>query len=67
MAREKEGYREQLDRLYAAFPGRESLKYKEISALFGYSESTAQRHWKPFYNPMFGGIPIRIIARELCS
>ena len=36
MAREKEGFREQLDRLDAAFPGRETLRYKEISILFGY-------------------------------
>lgn len=67
MAREKEGYREQLDRLDAAFPERESLRYKEISALFGYSESTAKRHWKLFYNPKCGGVPKRTIARELCS
>lgn len=67
MAREKEGYREQLDRLDAAFPGRESLRYKEIGALFGYSESTAQRHWKPFYKRECGGVPKRTIARELCS
>ncbi len=43
MAREKEGFREQLDRLDAAFPGRETLRYKDISIFFGYSQATAKR------------------------
>ena len=67
MAREKEGFREQLERLDEKFPERETLKYKEICELFGYSESTAKRHWKPFYNSKCGGVPKRKIARELCS
>lgn len=67
MAREKEGFREQLDRLDAAFPGREILSYKEISTLFGYAEVTAKRHWKQFYNHRCRGVPKTIIARELCS
>ena len=45
MAREKKGFREQLERLDAAFPWRETLRYKEISILFGYSQATAKRRW----------------------
>ena len=43
MAREKEGFREQLERLDEKFPEQETLKYKEISILFGYSQATAKR------------------------
>ena len=67
MAREKEGYREQLDRLDEKFPERESLRYKEICELFGYSESTAKRRWKPFYKASGGGVPKVMIAHELCK
>ncbi|MBQ1806593.1 MAG: hypothetical protein II012_03115 [Ruminococcus sp.] len=42
MAREKEGFREQLDRLDAAFPGLETLRYKEISILFGVQSGNRQ-------------------------
>lgn len=67
MAREKEGFREQLERLDAAFPGRETLRYKEISILFGYSQATAKRRWKPFYKANGGGVPKVMIAHELCK
>ena len=67
MAREKEGFREQLERLDAAFPDHETLKYKEISIFFGYSQATAKRRWKPFYKANGGGVPKVMIAHELCK
>ena len=67
MAREKEGFREQLERLDEKFPEQETLKYKEISSLFGYSQATAKRRWKPFYKASGGGVPKVMIAHELCK
>ncbi|MBQ1240093.1 MAG: hypothetical protein IIX71_08885 [Ruminococcus sp.] len=67
MAREKDGFREQLERLDEKFPEQETLKYNDIGQLLGYSQSTAKRKWKPFYNPKCGGVSKVRIAQELCA
>ncbi len=67
MAREKEGYRENLEQINARYPDKESLNYTEISELFGYSYRTALRRWKKVYNKTVGGVPKTTIARTMCG
>ena len=65
MAREKEGFRETLDRLDAAFPGKEIIKRKELSAFLGVSIDSIKRHFKDAYNSRVEGYPKVCIARIL--
>lgn len=65
MAREKEGFREQLDRLEAAFPKREIIKRAELAQFLGVSVSTVQRRFKPEYNKRVNGYTKYMIARAL--
>lgn len=67
MAREKEGYRENLEAINAVFPGKVSLNYSELCKLFGYSMSSAKRKWSRFYNKMCGGVPVTTVARMMCA
>lgn len=67
MAREKEGYRENLEAINELFPDKMSLNYADISRMFGYSRSSAIRKWGKFYNSMCGGVPKTTIARLMCA
>lgn len=66
MVKEKPDYRENLELISAAFPGKVTLTYTEVGKLFGYSRPTAQRRWSPYYNPICHGIPVTTIARLMC-
>jgi hypothetical protein len=67
MAREKEGYRDCLERLDKKFPDKEILKYADLIALFKRSRTTIIRSWQPYYNKAVGGIPKTTVARVMCS
>lgn len=67
MAREKEGFRETLDRLDAYAPGKEFLTRSELSKFIGVSKSTVQRNWMSIYNPIVRGYPKVLIARAIVS
>ena len=67
MAREKEGYRDCLERLDEKFPGKEILKYADLIVLFKLSQATIIRNWRPYYNKAVGGIPKTTVARIMCS
>ena len=67
MAREKEGYRDCLERLDQKYPGKEVLKYADLMALFSLSRATIIRSWQPYYNKAVGGIPKTTVARVMCS
>ena len=65
MAREKDGFRETLDRLDELFPGREVIKRRELAEFLGVSNSTIVRHFKNEYNQRLQGYPKVVIARAL--
>ena len=65
MAREKEGYREQLDRLDAAFPDREIIRRNELAQFLGISYDTVQRQFKEEYNKRMKGYTKVMVARAL--
>ena len=65
MAREKDGFRETLDRLDELFPGREVIKRRELAEFLGVSNSTIVRHFKNEYNQRLQGYPKVIIAKAL--
>lgn len=62
MARERPTTRAELEGLNERFPGRAVISYKELADYLGKSLSTVKRHWKEFYIPRAGGIPVRMIA-----
>ena len=45
MPREREGYRDLLERLDTAFPGRELIGKSEVAGWLGISKSTLQRRY----------------------
>lgn len=65
MSREKEGFRETLDRLDNRFPGKEIIKRAELSEFLGVSQDTVIRHFSAEYNKRAGGYPKVRIARAL--
>ncbi len=65
MAREKELYRENLDRLDERFPDTEVLKYKDIADFMGRSVRFVQKHFQPFYKKELAGISKTVVARLL--
>ena len=65
MAREKDGFRETLDRLDAAFPGKEIVKRSELATFLGVSKCTIIRRFKNEYNRRLKGYPKVIIAKAL--
>ena len=65
MAREKDGYREQIERLEAAFPKREIIKRAELAQFLGVSVSTVQRQFKEEYNKRMKGYTKVMVARAL--
>lgn len=67
MAREKDGYRDNLERVNELIPDKEVLSYKDICSLFGCSLSTAKRKWSDLYNKRIGGVPKTAVARAMCK
>lgn len=67
MAREKEGYRDCLERLDQKFPDKEILKYADLMVLFSRCRATIIRSWAQYYNKAVGGIPKTTVARVMCS
>ena len=65
MAREKDGFRETLDRLDESFPGREIIKRSELAEFLGVSKCTIIRRFKNEYNQRLQGYPKVIIAKAL--
>ena len=68
MAREKEGFREQLARLDEKFPGRECITLQEACDLLGFYRRTLLND-KTFPRKMIGtayAIPMVGLARWLC-
>ncbi len=55
MAREKEGFRETLERLDAQFPGREVIRRNELAEFLGVSYTTITRKYAKEYNKRLGG------------
>lgn len=67
MAREKEGYRDCLERLDQKYPDKEVLKYADLMVLFSRSRATIIRSWAQYYNKAVGGIPKTTVARIMCG
>ena len=65
MAREKEGFREQLERLDAAFPDREIIRRNELAQFLGISYDTVKRQFKAEYNKRMKGYTKVTVARAL--
>ncbi len=65
MPREKDLYRDNLERLDKAFPDREVLSYIDISRYTGMSKSTVQRRFRRLRK--LGGISKCTVARELAD
>lgn len=68
MPREKEGFREQLQRLTELYPGREMITIQEASDLTGYHRRTLLKD-KSFPRKMIGNrysIPLVQLARWMC-
>ena len=65
MPREKELYRENLDRLDERFPGRDVLKYADIAEVTGRSVRFVQKHFKKHYNTELAGVSKIVVARIL--
>lgn len=65
MAREKEGFRETLDRLDERFPGKEVIKRTELAEFLGVSKCTIFRRFQKEYNRRLQGYPKVIIAKAL--
>jgi len=63
MPREREGFRDQLERLDAAFPGRELIRKAEIAGWLGIDKRALERNFK-----MPPGVYISkvAVARMLC-
>lgn len=51
MPREKPSFRDTLDRLDAAFPGRELIQKKELAQFLGLDVRTVSRNFREAYNP----------------
>lgn len=65
MAREKELFRENLDRLEKRFPDKEVLKYEDIANYLGRSKRFVSEHFKQHYNKKIAGISKTVLARIL--
>lgn len=63
MPREKPIYRDTLDRLDAAFPGKELLQKKELAAFLGVSLQTVERRMGEVYNEKMKRYPKTKVAR----
>lgn len=63
MAREKDAYRDNLERLNEMFPDRELLMIKDVMAFCGISRNTAKKWFK--YNPVTKRISKADLARAV--
>jgi len=62
MSKEKEAYRDNLERIIEHYPNREILTYKQVSEYLGICERTVKKYFK---DKKFGGVPIVLLARML--
>jgi hypothetical protein len=65
MAREKELFRVNLDRLDERFPDKDVLKYSDIANYLGRSLKFVQTHYCQFYNKDLAGVSKTVLARVL--
>ena len=65
MAREKELFRTNLDRLDEKFPDKDVLKYADIVEYLGRSLRFVTKHYSKFYKKNLAGISKTVLAREL--
>jgi len=62
LSREKDAYRDNLERIIERFPGKEILTYKQVAEFLGINDKTVRKYFK---EKRFGGIPIVLLARML--
>lgn len=67
MSREKPTYRAELERLDAAFPGKEFLTAKELADYLGVCKQTIYRKWHDHFNKTIHGFTKARIASVLAS
>ena len=67
MPREKPAFRETLDRLDAAFPGRETIMQKELAEYLGISPNTVRKYFKDCYNKHTRNYPKTKIAAYIAE
>lgn len=67
MPREKPAYREILDRLDEAFPGRELIQQKELAKFLGVDVRTVKRHYSECKIKQHSGYCKTKIARALAD
>lgn len=65
MAKEKDGYREQLQRLDEQFPDKEMLNQKELAEYLGCDPKTIRKKYKHLFTPGLG-ISKTKIANLIC-
>ncbi len=65
MAREKECYRDMIERLDKRFPDREFLSVPEVATFVGKSNRTIERHYGKYKVKPFGISKVQL-ARLLC-
>nr|DAH29617.1 MAG TPA: excisionase [Caudoviricetes sp.] len=58
MPREKEGFRDNLERLDKAFPGKELLNQKDVVVYTGLSPHTVQKYLTPVCGTMYAKVAI---------
>lgn len=58
MAREKEGFRDNLERLDKAFPGKELLKLTELVRYAGVDRRTIQKYLNPVCGTMYAKVAV---------
>lgn len=63
MAREKEHFRDVLEQIRNAYPGKEMLNIKEVASFVGCDSRTAK---KVFSFTKFNRISVVVLAREIC-
>ena len=63
MAREKEYFRDVLESIRDAYPGKEMLNIKEVAAFIGCDYRTAK---KRFSFTKYNWISVVVLAREMC-
>ena len=63
MAREKEGFRDMLERIKSVFPDKEMLGIKDVASFIGCDPRTAK---KEFSFNQFNKISVVTLAREMC-
>ena len=67
MSREKPTYRGELERLDAAFPGKEILSNQELADYLGVCKDTVRRRLHDCYNPRVRGYTKNRIASVLAE